>query len=771
MRIGDQQLGTPQAIYKGTQAAIEALTGVPEGAVAYATDLNQLGSYDGATWTWGGGGGGVESVTGDGVDVTDPLNPVISFPTTGDIGAESSANKAITMSGNTTSNIVYLTAKAIYDWAIAQFSATGHSHSGLVTNGDAHDHVGGDGASLAEGMSVATLAAVNSTTPADGDWFPNFLAGSPFTLYKTTWSQIKSNMFKFLAGQSYTAVTTGGTSTAFTLTTAFGSAWAQAAGQRFRVLFHTTAGASPTLNRDTRGAGNLVYFDSNGVRTACGPATIISGMMADVEFDGTDWVVLDPLMPTVPTDITPKDGWIADTNTWSFSSADSPTGVISINADMTALLYEKSRISITQTQALTAYFSMDSNSTSTVGSFTSTDTAMSYTSGKFSNAATFNGTTSKIVITDTALMKPTGEFTIGCWFKTSNAGAAKTLFQSYSANTAIAGFDVRVTAANVLSATIGKNTGTTLGVDYSATTGTTTVTDGNWHYVVFTFRNNLLQIYLDGNLETSAYSIAPAYAGTNYVRIGCSNGSGSDNAFFNGQIDDLFFINGYALDEATIHAKYLANTAQGTSDLSLEKFGLVSQVGAYSGGATLVTAYFGTDYMLTNAAISNPKYSNTYSPARFSTKESKWSVLVTSAIDHGKTTPTSSAYYGGSLLTPAGPSITIPIGAWWLAYKSLLGSTYTVAAVGAFGMRAALSTANNTQSDSDLSVLQTIVTPIVTSGAFRFTAQVQKPLPVILKVKTTFYLNLFQGSANTGDVASFLGSILPTVIRATSALL
>jgi len=170
----------------------------------------------------GGGGGSVESVTGDGVDNTDPANPVISYPTPADIGAdvagaaaaaqtaaesyadslvvglwddrgtynasggaypssggsgsggaikkgdiwtvsvagtlptsqavevgdtvralvdgatntqadwaigqnnigyvaENSANKATSMTGNETSNVFYLTAKAVYDWAITTF--------------------------------------------------------------------------------------------------------------------------------------------------------------------------------------------------------------------------------------------------------------------------------------------------------------------------------------------------------------------------------------------------------------------------------------------------------------------------------------------------------------------------------------------------------------------------------------------------------------------------------------------------------------------------
>jgi len=56
MKKGDTQLGTPQVLYTGTTAAIEALTGVPEGATAYSTDDNMPGWYDGAAWVWGAGG-------------------------------------------------------------------------------------------------------------------------------------------------------------------------------------------------------------------------------------------------------------------------------------------------------------------------------------------------------------------------------------------------------------------------------------------------------------------------------------------------------------------------------------------------------------------------------------------------------------------------------------------------------------------------------------------------------------------------------------------
>lgn len=48
-----------QGFYVNTKAAIEALSGVQEGALAYATDTNEFGTYNGTLWTWGQGGAGI----------------------------------------------------------------------------------------------------------------------------------------------------------------------------------------------------------------------------------------------------------------------------------------------------------------------------------------------------------------------------------------------------------------------------------------------------------------------------------------------------------------------------------------------------------------------------------------------------------------------------------------------------------------------------------------------------------------------------------------
>ena len=99
--------------------------------------------------------------------------------------------------------------------------------------------------------------------------------------------------------------TTGGTSTAYTLTTPRASALTT--GEMWRVKFHATAGTTPTLNRDSKGAKSLKYY-SAGSKVAITSAVVYAGMVCDVYYDGTDYVLsngvlrLDEL--AAPTDVT-----------------------------------------------------------------------------------------------------------------------------------------------------------------------------------------------------------------------------------------------------------------------------------------------------------------------------------------------------------------------------------------------------------------------------------------------------------------------------------
>jgi len=92
--------------------------------------------------------------------------------------------------------------------------------------------------------------------------------------------------------QALTAFTSAGTAPAYTLTPAPAIA-SLSAGQRFRVKFHSaTSSGSSTLAVNGLTATGLKQYDSTGAKV---DAIIAASMLADVEYDGTHFVVLDPL--------------------------------------------------------------------------------------------------------------------------------------------------------------------------------------------------------------------------------------------------------------------------------------------------------------------------------------------------------------------------------------------------------------------------------------------------------------------------------------------
>ena len=128
-----------------------------------------------------------------------------------------------------------------------------------------------------------------------------------------------------LQSQVNTAFTSAGTAPAFTATTspAYG---ALAAGQRMRVKFHAagTTGSN-TLNRDGLGAKNLKQYDSTGAKVA---AVVAANQLADVEYDGTDMVILDPLPPTSPA--IPVGAYNYETSVYQSSGQSIPNSTYTI---------------------------------------------------------------------------------------------------------------------------------------------------------------------------------------------------------------------------------------------------------------------------------------------------------------------------------------------------------------------------------------------------------------------------------------------------------
>lgn len=91
--------------------------------------------------------------------------------------------------------------------------------------------------------------------------------------------------------QTLTAFTTAGAAPAFTLTPS-PAIDAYATSQRFSVKFNAAAPTGGTLDVSGKGPKNLKQYDSTGAKIA---TVIGANQITDVVYDGTDFIVLDPL--------------------------------------------------------------------------------------------------------------------------------------------------------------------------------------------------------------------------------------------------------------------------------------------------------------------------------------------------------------------------------------------------------------------------------------------------------------------------------------------
>lgn len=119
--------------------------------------------------------------------------------------------------------------------------------------------------------------------------------------------------------QTGVAYTTGGSSTAFTLTPTPALA-ALVENQEFDVEFHTAAGATPTLTISGLTAKNLKYRDSTGTLTAVTSTQVPSGWRSKVTYDGTDYIVRE--VPASSGGLT-----LGTMQTWSSGVSQDFTGI------------------------------------------------------------------------------------------------------------------------------------------------------------------------------------------------------------------------------------------------------------------------------------------------------------------------------------------------------------------------------------------------------------------------------------------------------------
>jgi autotransporter-associated beta strand protein len=90
--------------------------------------------------------------------------------------------------------------------------------------------------------------------------------------------------------------------------------------------------------------------------------------------------------------------------------------------------------------------------------------------------------------------------------------------------------------------------------------GSTTVNDGNWHFLVMTCNGSTKAMYMDGNVDTVALSWAPTTGVGTQLWIGGSADTGDEDVGLGGLIDGVCVYNS-ALTQAQIQSLYSSNPA------------------------------------------------------------------------------------------------------------------------------------------------------------------------------------------------------------------
>ncbi len=182
--------------------------------------------------------------------------------------------------------------------------------------------------------------------------------------------------------------------------------------------------------------------------------------------------------------------------------------------------------------------------------------------------------------------------------------------------------------------------------------------------------------------------------------------------------------------------------------------------------ATTLTFWGGTDYTLANAAISNFSYSTAKVPVGFNPDPAKWTVETTNTGNNSQSSPTSGTWYN-----PGSISISVPIGCWFLSYEAAIGANRSSG--GNATVKATLSTANNSESDTSLSMIVLVIITVsvgATISQIFPIISVHKGRTLTVASKTSYFLNVSPTASGMGSV-DIRGDVAPAVIRAICAYL
>jgi len=159
------------------------------------------------------------------------------------------------------------------------------------------------GANITTAAGDLAIAIPKATLGTPDGWYVFYQRADGTSLLGVTPAQIQA--------QTYTAFTTAGTATAFTLTPTPALS-ALTAGQRFRVkMDQANSGTTPTLAVSGLAATAIKMYVTDGTKRDPVAGELAANLLVDMEYDGTNWVcrAIPPQLATA----TPAVGTAAGT--------------------------------------------------------------------------------------------------------------------------------------------------------------------------------------------------------------------------------------------------------------------------------------------------------------------------------------------------------------------------------------------------------------------------------------------------------------------------
>lgn len=188
---------------------------------------------------------------------------------------------------------------------------------------------------------------------------------------------------------------------------------------------------------------------------------------------------------------------------------------------------------------IVSYWKLDEssgNAADSVGSRTLTNTDVTYTTGKISNGAVFDGDSAKLVRSAEDL-GITNAWTFTCWVKPAAADMTEKNILDIRPNSGAANYIGIQGIANMSIRALFFNSAGSVVKDYR--TSNNALSNGNWTFVCLSWDGTNYNIYINGSADNAVKTVDNSGTMTNTSRnlyIGVEAGSGN---WWNGIIDEV----------------------------------------------------------------------------------------------------------------------------------------------------------------------------------------------------------------------------------------